>query len=512
MKELNTTQKITGLLLVLAGIVMLIIGWTTSAPDDFHIFWMAVFAALLSGGLILTGPSGVRLSRYISRVVVGSVFIVSGLIKANDTVGFSYKLEEYFDESALGSFWAMFHDFALPIAMIITVVEVLLGLAVLFGAKAKLSNAALLIMTLFFGWLTWYTASCNDAQTAAMSAGEEFNRVCVNECGCFGDALRGSVGRSLTPWESFYKDLTLLFFVIVLVVESGRIKLNNIRQDIGIFLCALIVIALFGGWLFGWWFPMGFTIIAFLVYLILKQFVLYKHKEWIIAVAMAALSFAFVYYTYHHLPIKDYRPYAVGKNIPEQMKSAEELGLEPTVYANVYTLKHKETGETRSALSTEYLEKKMWDEWEVASASDESIVVQRGYEPPIATFTVNDQDGNDIGSEILNREGFSFLLIAYDIEATSEEVQPEINEFAQLAQSDDIPFFGISSSSYDVVEDFRHLHQNFFPYYSADEIFLKTIIRSNPGLLLMKDGTILAKWAYPDIPAYREVKANYLID
>lgn len=512
MNELNATQKITGFGLVLAGVAMLIIGWTTSAPDEFHIFWMATFAAILSGGLMLTGLSGVRVARYISRIVVGSVFIVSGLIKANDTLGFSYKLEEYFDERALGSFWALFHDFALPIAMLVTVVEVILGLAVLFGAKARLTTITLLLMTLFFGWLTWYTASCNDAQTAAMSAGEEFNKVCVNECGCFGDALKGSVGRSLTPWESFYKDLTLLFFVIVLVVESARIKLNNIRQDVVIFSASLIVIALFGGWLFGWWFPMCFTIMAFLVYLILKQFVLIKQKEWIIAGAMIVMAFAFVFYTYRHLPIKDYRPYAVGNNINEQMKSAEELGLEPTIYANIYQLKHKETGEVKTALSSEYLEKKMWDEWEVASASDESVVVQRGYEPPIATFTVNDQEGNDIGSEILDREGFSFIMIAYEIEGTNEDIQPEVNDFAKLAQSDDIPFFGITSSSYQMTEDFRHLHQNFFPYYNADEIFLKTIIRSNPGLLLMKDGTILGKWAHADFPDYREVKANYLID
>jgi len=512
MYELNTTQKLTGAGLLLSGVIMLFVGWFTGAPDEFHIFWMATFAALLSGGLMLTGLVGVRLARYIARAVVGSVFIVSGLIKANDTLGFSYKLEEYFDESALGSFWAMFHDFALPLAMLVTVVEIVLGLAVLFGAKARFVNIVLLLMTVFFGWLTWYTASCNDAQAAAMTAGESFNKVCVNDCGCFGDALRGSVGRSLTPWESFYKDLTLLFFVIVLIVESSRIQLNSFRQDMGLFVTSLVIIALFGGWLFGWWFPMGFTIIAFLIYLILKQFVLSKYKEWIIGAVMIAISFAFVYRTYNHLPIKDYRPYAVGNNIPDQMKSAEELGLKPTIYANVYVLKHKETGETRTALSTEYLDKKMWNEWDVESASDESIVVQRGYEAPIPTFTVNDADGSDIGYEILEREGFSFILIAYNIEAANAKVQPQVNEFAASAETDGIPFFGITSSLYNATEDFRHEHQNAFPYYNADEIFLKTIIRSNPGLMLMKDGTILGKWHYNDFPDYRDIKANYLID
>ncbi len=512
MNELKITQKITALGLLLAGVAMLIIGFTTNAPDEFNVYWMATVAALLSGGLMVIGPGGVNMATLVSRVVVGSVFIVSGLIKANDTVGFSYKLEEYFDESALGAFWAMFYDFALPIAMIVTVIEVILGLAVLFGAKARLTSIALLLMTLFFGWLTWYTASCNDAQTAAMSAGESFNRLCVNDCGCFGDALRGSVGRSLTPWESFYKDLTLLFFVVVLVVQSAHIKLNSIREDIGIFIGAFAVIAAFGGWLFGWWFPLGFTVVAALIYLVLKQYLQSKQVEWLIAAAMVIMTFCFVIYTYRHLPIKDYRPYKVGNNIPEQMMSAQELGLEPTIYANVYVLKHKETGETITEYSNVYLENKMWDEWEVESAGDESVVVQRGYEPPIPVFIVNNEDGDDIGMEILEREGFSFILITWDITKSNEGIQSAINEFAQQAEADDISFFGITASTYEQVEDFRHKHQNMFPYHSADPIFLKTIIRANPGLLLMENGTILGKWHFNDFPDYREVKANYLID
>lgn len=510
MRELNATQKSVGFALTAVGILMFVLGWTTNAPDEFNIYWMGVFAALLSGGLILTGLVGVRLARYIARVVVGSVFIVSGLIKANDTLGFSYKLEEYFDESALGSFWALFHGVSLEVAIIVSVVEVILGLAVLFGAKAKLTNYSLLGMTLFFGWLTWFTASCNDAQAAAMSAGEAFDKVCVNECGCFGDALRGSVGRSLTPWESFYKDLTLLFFVVVLVMESGKIKLNNIRQDGVIFLSSFVVIALFGGWLFGWWFPLGFTIIAFLIYLILKQFVLVSQKEWIIAGVMILLTSGFVFHTYRHLPIKDYRPYAVGKNIPDQMKSAEELGLKPTVYANVYVLKHKETGETKTELSSTYLSEKMWNEWDVASASDESVVVERGYEPPIVTFTVLNEEGVDIGDELIHHNGYSFMLVAYDITNANKEIQPAINAFAKQAQVDDIPFYGISSSTYEDVEEFRHKHQNLFPYYNADGIFLKTIVRSNPGILLLNNGTVVAKWAFRDLPDYALVRTEYL--
>lgn len=512
MNTLTMTQKITAIALLLAGLLMIVLGFTTGAVDEFNVYWMATAAALIGGGLMITGMKGVEAAVYTARAVVGSVFIVSGLIKANDTVGFSYKLEEYFDEQALGAFWALFHDFALPLAMLITVAEVVLGLAVIFGAKARLVNITLLLMTLFFAWLTWYTATCNDAQMQAMSAGDSFDRVCVTDCGCFGDALRGSVGRSLTPWESFYKDLTLFFFVIVLVVESSRIKLNNLREDIGIFAATLLIVAVFGGWLFGWWFPFGFAVVSMLIYLMMKQFISSEHREWIIGGVMIVMTFAFAFYTYRHLPVKDYRPYAVGKNIHEQMMSAEELGLEPTVYANIYVLKHKETGETKTEFSHIYLEQKLWNEWDVESAGDESVVVKRGYEPPIPVFNVMDQDGFDIGEEILNREGFSFILIAWDLDKSDKAIQPEVNAFAEMAEADGIPFFGITSSGDQTTDEFRHEHQNAFPYYSADGIFLKTIIRSNPGLLLMKDATVLGKWHFNDFPEYRDIKANYLID
>ena len=146
---------------------------------------------------------------YIARIVVGSVFVVSGLIKANDALGFSYKLEEYFEPAALGSFWTMFENFALPIAILVCVAEVVLGLSLLFGTKYKLTVIFISAFLVFFGFLTYYTAQCDPYEivTYVGETGETIttNRQCVLDCGCFGDALKGSLGRSLTPWESFQK-------------------------------------------------------------------------------------------------------------------------------------------------------------------------------------------------------------------------------------------------------------------------------------------------------------------
>jgi len=146
----------------------------------------------------------------IARLIVGSLFIVSGLIKCNDAIGFSYKLNDYFAPDVLALEFLI--PYSLLLAVMICVVEIVLGVAVLFGFKSKLSTTLILLMMLFFTWLTWYTSSCLEAQAIAGELGKEFNKNCVTDCGCFGDALK------LEPKESFYKDLFLLIFTIPLFI------------------------------------------------------------------------------------------------------------------------------------------------------------------------------------------------------------------------------------------------------------------------------------------------------
>ncbi len=507
------SHKILGLVLIAVAVVMVILGFARpEVVDAFNIYWIASVLAFLPGVLLVFDK--VEAATSLSRIVVGAVFIVSGIIKANDTVGFAFKLEEYFDENALGSFWANFHDFALPISIFVSGIEVLLGLAVIFGARIRLVAVTLLAMTLFFGWLTWFTAGCNDAQMAAMAAGTDFDRTCVTDCGCFGDALRGSVGRSLTPWESFYKDLGLFFMVLVILFRSGSVKVNTPRQDMIILPAALIIILLFGGWLFGWMFPTWFFLGAVLIYFVLKRWELSSIKfEWILAATFAFITYAFAFYTYRHLPIKDYRPYAEGKDINDQMKDASELGLEPTIYATIYKLKNSETGEERTMNSKEYLDEGIWKDknWKITYSSPEPIVIQWGYEPPIATFTMMNDEGSDIGDELINDENYSFMVVMYDIGKTREgKVIEKVRKLHQQAETAGYDFYAVTASEYDVYETFRHDHQLTFPFYTADGIFLKTIIRANPGVLLLKNGTVVKKWHGLQLPAFEQIEKEYL--
>ena len=134
----------------------------------------------------------------ISRLLVGVLFIISGFIKANDPLGFSYKLEEYF--TVFG--WDFFKPFALFLSVAITVFEIICGVAVLLGSRMKLFAWLLMLMIVFFTFLTFYSAY--------------FNK--VTDCGCFGDALH------LTPWQSFTKDVILFIFILPIFINRKEIK------------------------------------------------------------------------------------------------------------------------------------------------------------------------------------------------------------------------------------------------------------------------------------------------
>ena len=135
-----------------------------------------------------------------SRLFVGLLFIFSGLIKINDPVGFSFKLEEYFGPTVFNIDFLL--PYVLPLAIFIVVLEVLLGVFLLIGLKKKFTIYSLFGMIIFFTFLTWYSAY--------------FNK--VTDCGCFGDAIK------LTPWESFTKDLILLVFIIIIMLGLKYIK------------------------------------------------------------------------------------------------------------------------------------------------------------------------------------------------------------------------------------------------------------------------------------------------
>ncbi|PCJ24593.1 MAG: hypothetical protein COA97_09435 [Flavobacteriales bacterium] len=494
-----------------------------------------------------------KILTYISRVFVGALFVISGLIKANDTLGFSYKLEEYFENGALAYRirnwfgWDSFSleflmEYALAIAVIMCAAEIILGFAILFGTKIKFAVYSLLGLTIMFFFLTLHTATCdpftdyheittvevgssehaylmgrmdgNSSITIIEMSGKEESKQeitfqekmpvqCVTDCGCFGDAMKGSLGRSLTPWESWSKDLILIIFLIPIFLSRNKIKINTTREDIIIGLASLLFVGILS-WVFDWYFPMLFFGIGYLGYYGTKRLLFNTVMRWIPILYVTLISLVFIYYTLNHLPIRDYRPYAVGKSIPEQMVLPEGAILD--VYENIFYYKNKTTGVVEEFTESTY----PWDDDNYEFSDRETKLISAGDKAAIADFTITADDGNDYAQDYFNEEGYIFMLVAYDINRTNDASIKKINTFVDQCNADGNYFIGLTSSLYNDVEDFRHKNQTMFDFYTCDDITLKTIIRANPGIILMKKGKILGKWNSNYLPDYKEIKNDYL--
>ncbi|MEQ1734546.1 MAG: BT_3928 family protein [Bacteroidia bacterium] len=374
---------------------------------------------------------------WICRILVGVLFIISGLIKANDPIGFSIKLNEYF--TVFGMEWL--HPITVGLSMFICVFEVACGVAAITGFKAKLNSLLLLLMIVFFTFLTFYSAY--------------FNK--VTDCGCFGDAIK------LTPWQSFTKDIVLLILILPIFIMRNKIK------------DALPA-------------KLNFTVVTL----------------------ATVLATAFTMYCYMHLPVKDFRPYAIGKNILKQMEVPE--GAPVDVYATILKYKNLKTNVVKEFTQDEYMKSKLWEDT-LTWAWDTTIskLVSKGYTPPIHDFKIQSQDGStDYTNDILTTKGYTFLVICYDITKTTTAVQANINALAQGLQQANVPIYGISASPYSLVDNFRHEHQIMYDYYSCDETALKTMIRSNPGIILLKEGTVVNMWHANDVPTIKDIQATYL--
>lgn len=509
----------------------------------------------------------------ISRVFVGALFIVSGLIKANDTLGFSYKLEEYFENGALAYRirdwfgWDSFSleflmEHALMLAIIMCAAEIILGFAILFGTKIKFAVYSLLGLTIMFFFLTLHTATCdphasyndvitvevgspehsrlisrmesNDKLSIQEDSGKEVTFVeempvqCVTDCGCFGDAMKGSLGRSLTPWESWTKDMVLMLFLIPIILSRNSIKINNTREDVIIGFSSLAFVA-FLSWVFDWYFPILFFTIGYLGYYGTKRVLFNTVLRWLPILVVTIVSIVFIVYTLSTLPIRDYRPYAVGKSIPEQMVLPE--GAKESIYSNVFTYR-----DTVSNVVTDFYDtdgntgKKegyyllgedgnyslMTDNqipWNIPTNTFVDRVTEQVFQGDVAAitdFTMMAEDGNDYAQDYFNEEGYIFMFVAYNINKTEESAMEKVNAFVNECNANGSYVVGLTASLYDDVETFRHKNQTMFDFYSCDAITLKTIVRANPGIVLMKKGKILAKWNANDLPTYETVKSNYL--
>lgn len=397
--------------------------------------------------------------------------------------------------------------FALELSVLICVAEIVLGVAILFGARMKLASWSLLILMIFFTFLTGYTAIANwffdnyESSTTQFFEGV-FGFVArqdisyMKDCGCFGDAIK------LNPWESFLKDVVLLIFTVFIFLKRKVTKPEGLQTDLINLGVSMVLIAAFALGMVSWAFPIWFALVTFIVLLGIKQFIKQDSKDWIMAIASTIIATWFSVYCIQHLPVKDFRPYKIGNNIGELKECPPDAPQD--IYNDTWFY------EVNGVVGEYTTEQAPWAIEGAKFVDRETELIFKGCEPPIHDFVLESEDGMDYTEDILAEE-YMLLVIGYDITNADEDVQPKLNALYDASNNDGGPYmYAMVSNVSSEIETFRHKHQNMFEYLTGDATMLKTIIRSNPGLVLLNKGTVIGKWHYNDIPTYDEIKSEYL--
>ncbi len=447
-----------------------------------------IFSVLLSIFFLHKGSQ--RWVLFVSRLFLGGVFIYSGFVKAVDPLGFNYKFLDYFQAFNMSFLDAL----AFPLAVALPAVEFLIGFGILFGTMLRTYTWLSALFMSFFTPLTFVLALSNP----------------VSDCGCFGDAL------VLTNWETFWKNIIIDIPIVMLLLKSKKL-VSPVNNNIAI--------------------PANIVVASLVIYLSI--------------------------YGYQHLPIMDFRPYKIGNNIEDGMKIPE--GAKSDVYNNTFIYKNLKTGEERSFSEAELSEPAdNPDVWEYVDSQSE--LVEEGYHPPIHDFVIANAQEGDITTQVLN-EPMTLLCVAYDLDKTDFESFKKLQTLAESLQKEGVAVrvltsalntrietlkdsllsnLGLDKSSvpseshmvyyyqkegnvYEFTDD--NLPENVdemyqfigseevwqdaspklaYQFYVCDPITLKTVVRANPGFVLLKKGTVVDKWHFNDWVDFESFKTKYL--
>ena len=267
----------------------------------------------------------------------------------------------------------------------------------------------------------------------------------VKDCGCFGDALK------LTNGETLLKNIVLIA-------------------------CATLVA----------WRPVD-----------MARFIS-RTNQWIVRYYTITYIVVTSVYCLYTLPIFDFRPYRVGTNIKQGMEIPE--GAEQPEFESTFIL--RKNGVTREFTLDNYPD----STWEYVDTK--TVQTKKGYEPPIHDFAITTNDtGEDITEQVLTKKGYTFLLVSPRLTVADDSNFGDIDQIYEYAEENGVDFFCLTASTNEDIERWRELTGAEYTFCNADETTLKTMIRSNPGLILLKDGTIIGKWSHNALPQTDDLTA-----
>ena len=260
----------------------------------------------------------------------------------------------------------------------------------------------------------------------------------IEDCGCFGDAV------VLTNWETFYKNVVLLAAVILLFKRP----------------------------------------------LAMPRFIS-RSNQWLVVTYTIVFILASSSYCLYTLPTFDFRPYHVGANIKAGMEIPE--GAKQPEFETTFIL---EKNGQRKEFTIDNYPDSTW-----TFVDSKTVQTEEGYVPPIHDFFIQTTDGSeDITDSVLNHKGYAFMLVSPHLEKADDSNFGEIDAIYEYSLVHGYPFYALTASTDDAIAHWREITGAEYNFFLTDETTLKTIIRSNPGLLLIKDGTIIGKWSHNDLP------------
>lgn len=356
-----------------------------------------------------------KILRIISRIIIGLVFIFSGVVKAVDPLGSAYKFHDYFQAFHIG----FLNTFSLILAILLCTAEFISGFSVLTGIRFKTGLKGVFILLVIFTPVTFILALTNP----------------VSDCGCFGDAIH------LSNWQTFGKNIILFFLLIMLLTEKNHPKEIFSRT-----------------------------------------------KEWIIIITSVILFVVFSLVNLRYLPMIDFLPYKTGVKIADKMAIPE--GVQGDVYSTTFI--YEKNGTRKEFNVSNYPASDT--SWKFVD--QKSVLIKKGYKPPIHDFSLNNLKGEDLTQQILTYHGYYVLMVSKKLSEAKHESLLSGFRLGNYCMANGINFYILTSSG----KDEAGSYENGLTFCSADETTLKTMIRANPGYLLLKDGIIVGKWSWANLP------------
>ncbi|MGQ9621762.1 MAG: BT_3928 family protein, partial [Bacteroidales bacterium] len=261
----------------------------------------------------------------------------------------------------------------------------------------------------------------------------------VSDCGCFGDAIK------LTNWQTFWKNVLLMAFVIIMLFDKNK--------------------------------PTEF----------LKPL-----TGWSIMFSISTFFIAFTGYNLRYLPVIDFLPYKIGNNIRELMEIPE--GAPAPVFKTTF-IYEKEGVKKEFTIDDYPAGDTSW-----VFIDQKSVMIKKGYEPPIHDFSIVTTDNRDLTDQILNNRNHTLLMIITKLEKAKPERLEKGFETGRRCLEEGTDFYILTASSSEKIKEY----QNDFQFCLVDEITLKTMVRSNPGYIMLKNGTVTGKWSWANLPGDTE--------